>query len=694
MSEVKRPFSEQPTGSVIPRLLLATMWSRIADRLRAGEVLITPEDFQGALAEEYAVLTGGELAGAARHYVHQVVEVVNAKYPETYVTQGIQNGVNKAFGEGVRALRWTEAKIQARGAESLRNFSRRGSVRELLDEVNVRIDQLNLLQIVKDSIEEIRHEGVSGPRVADIAGSFGRNLSLTSSEPPVQPAKEKSISLELFQDALGSVTSSDPPVQPAKEKSISLELFQDALGSVTSSDPPVQPAKEKPTSLEPVQDALNSELQEAISSGDVEADEVRQRSAQEEKKGGQLLAHEMRKIPQRLDRLVEEGTLTKEEAGEFIIQPRLHDVHKQSPAGYTHATAVLHPFTNTRVRNSLAAGEAREEIESKVREAVEQSSRYLHTFDSMRKIDTRYDDALAFLIRYKQTVVADDLDPDEIAAVQRELADDAGLLKKVIDVMERQDHEIRMISVRLPPYNYIVKRGVEKIANMTIEESFLDELRHLDVDDISERMNSDVSEIRVKPAADMRCMVSLIDHVGKKTAFRKEIRMLRIGLTIQEFFDSTSDIQEARDQAEKFVNSRMRRLFPDMSPDETAEIRQRSAEIIDKIEQQVLDNSRAEEKEKRPRVSDVNKPKQQAPDSGDIELTDQEKNLGVQMGRVEIRVAGNLRKIPRKIMPDSDDPSKFVIGVRDPETGDIVPEKRRGSKRSVERGRDGVWRVF
>ncbi|MBT6623422.1 MAG: hypothetical protein HOB41_26430 [Gemmatimonadetes bacterium] len=667
MSEVKRPFSEQPTGSVIPRLLLATMWSRIADRLRVGEVLITPEDFQGALAEEYAVLTGGELAGAARNYVHQVVEVVNAKYPETYVTQGIQNGVNKAFGEGVRALRWTEAKIQARGAESLRNFSRRGSVRELLDEVNVRIDQLNLLQIVKDSIEEIRHEGVSGPRVADIAGSFGRNLSLTSS---------------------------DPPVQPAKEKSISLELFQDALGSVTSSDPPVQPAKEKPTSLEPVQDALTSELQEAISSGDVEADEVRQRSAQEEKKGGQLLAHEMRKIPQRLERLVEEGTLTKEEAGEFIIQPRLHDVHKQSPAGYTHATAVLHPFTNTRVRNSLAAGEAREEIESKVREAVEQSSRYLHTFDSMRKIDTRYDDALAFLIRYKQTVVADDLDPDEIAAVQRELADDAGLLKKVIDVMERQDHEIRMISVRLPPYNYIVKRGVEKIANMTIEESFLDELRHLDVDDISERMNSDVSEIRVKPAADMRCMVSLIDHVGKKTAFRKEIRMLRIGLTIQEFFDSTSDIQEARDQAEKFVNSRMRRLFPDMSPDETAEIRQRSAEIIDKIEQQVLDNSRAEEKEKRPRVSDVNKPKQQAPDSGDIELTDQEKKLGVQMGRVEIRVAGNLRKIPRKIMPDSDDPSKFVIGVRDPETGDIVPEKRRGSKRSVERGRDGVWRVF
>jgi len=149
-------------------------------------------------------VTGGELAGAARNYVYQVVEVVNAKFPETYVTQGIQNGVNKAFGEEVRGLRWTEAKIQAQGAGSLRNFSRRGSVWELLDEVNVRINQLNLLQSVKDSIEEIRHEGVSGPRVADIAGSFGRNLSLTSSDPPVQPSKEKSISLELFQDALNS----------------------------------------------------------------------------------------------------------------------------------------------------------------------------------------------------------------------------------------------------------------------------------------------------------------------------------------------------------------------------------------------------------------------------------------------------------------------------------------------------------
>ena len=63
------------------------------------------------------------------------------------------------------------------------------------------------------------------------------------------------------------------------------------------------------------------------------------------------------------------------------------------------------------------------------------------------------------------------------------------------------------------------------------------------------------------------------------------------------------------------------------------------------------------------------------------------------MGRVEIRVAGNFRKIPRKLMPDPDDPSKFVIAVRDSETGGTVPEERRGTKRYVDRGRDGVWRA-
>lgn len=46
--------------------------------------------------------------------------------------------------------------------------------------------------------------------------------------------------------------------------------------------------------------------------------------------------------------------------------------------------------------------------------------------------------------------------------------------------------------------------------------------------------------------------------------------------------------------------------------------------------------------------------------------------------RIEMCVAGSTRRIPTKIMPD-------------PETQELVPAKRRGAKRVVERNRDGYW---
>ncbi len=65
--------------------------------------------------------------------------------------------------------------------------------------------------------------------------------------------------------------------------------------------------------------------------------------------------------------------------------------------------------------------------------------------------------------------------------------------------------------------------------------------------------------------------------------------------------------------------------------------------------------------------------------------------------RIEMCVAGSTRRIPTKIMPDPDDPDDpddpaiMVIVTRDPETQELVPAKRRGAKRVVERNRDGYW---
>ena len=74
-------------------------------------------------------------------------------------------------------------------------------------------------------------------------------------------------------------------------------------------------------------------------------------------------------------------------------------------------------------------------------------------------------------------------------------------------------------------------------------------------------------------------------------------------------------------------------------------------------------------------------------------MTDEEKQRGVIVGRVEMRVAGNTRRVPYKIMPDEEEPDRFVISQLDPDTGELVPHMRRGVKRFVEKdATDGSWK--
>ena len=74
-------------------------------------------------------------------------------------------------------------------------------------------------------------------------------------------------------------------------------------------------------------------------------------------------------------------------------------------------------------------------------------------------------------------------------------------------------------------------------------------------------------------------------------------------------------------------------------------------------------------------------------------LSDEEIGMGALIGRVEMRVAGTMRPIPKKIITDPDDPSVNVIARRHPDTGKLEPALRRGSRRIVEKGRDGIWHL-
>ena len=170
----------------------------------------------------------------------------------------------------------------------------------------------------------------------------------------------------------------------------------------------------------------------------------------------------------------------------------------------------------------------------------------------------------------------------------------------------------------------------------------------------------------------------------KLTRFREEIRMLHLSQSIEEFYRSTSDLNQARHQAEAFLKRRLRRLFPDMPTEEATELRQQSAEIIDAIEDKILQERRDEIEEQRRRAAEA---------PGQRQETEEEMEMGGQTGRVEMRVAGSYRRVPQKIMPDPDAPASFVLAAHDPQTGKLVPQRRRGRTRQVEKGEDGVWRL-
>ncbi len=616
----QNPSASDAAGP-LPKHVCKEIWARITDRLRDGEPLLTNGDFVEAAEDIYSDVTASKMSATTRSQIRHMVEAVNRSRPDTYLAKGFQNKINNAFEEGAKRLNWDLAKIQEKGAQSLRRFSQREEVRDFLDEVNLSTDNIDVLSGVKQMVDQI-----SGPREEKQAA-------------PEQQAR----------------------VQPVVSEPLIPEPPQEAP---------------TPAAKSPEDEAID----EVVASGEVDGAEAKQRVQQQEKRRSELEERELEKVPKNLDSLVDQGVVTETEADQIKQLREVDERVKKGEIDEKEATSI---------RNSILTGDTRDKLERKIREAVADSVRYLQVFESMQKIDPSYHDALTFLIEHKQAVIGQG--DTDLGATLKALMEDVGLLDRCIDIMERKDQELRMISVRLHPYNSIMGRGLERIGNMIIDETFIEDLDKLDSDGMSERLNSSDQLKRVRPAADMRCMISLVDHVAKKTPFRKELRLLRIARTVEEFYQGTSDMKEARHQAENFLNRRMRRLFPDMTSDEAAELKQRSTAMMDQIEDRIRDERQAQTKETRENKEAAATPKPSSGDGDEMELSEEEIQKGVQIGRVEMRVAGSTRRIPQKIMPDPEDPTLFVIVSRDPETQELVPAKKRGQKRHIERNREGAW---
>lgn len=405
-------------------------------------------------------------------------------------------------------------------------------------------------------------------------------------------------------------------------------------------------------------------------------DEARAQTRIRKAQLGQLVAH--------LDTYVQMGKITPEDAERLRKLDRVEQAVRSGKASAEQGS---------KIRNSILTGKARDRLEHRVREAVDHAVVYTQVFQALRRIEARFDPALRFLIRHRDGVNADrnaDGEAPDLHVVAGALVEDMEALHLLIDMMDRKDAEVRMIAARLPPYSLIERRDQDRIETLVVAESFVDDLRGLSEEELASRLHAEDRKVRSRTAADMLCATALINRLIKPTPFRKEIRLLKLNLIVEEFFRGTEDVEDARARAQEFLRTRLSSLYPDISEDESAEIERRSEEIIEAAEQRVL-------RERQERGAEKTTPAAGGPGRDRVDdasaLSEEEVQQGVQIHRVAMRVAGRLRQVPLKIMADPDDGSQFIVVQRDPDTGDMVPALRRGAKRYVQRGRDGSWEL-
>ena len=140
--------SSQSETAWLPGDLFRRLWAQITSRLRGGEVLLSNNDFRVAIEEEYADVTGAEPSADIIHEIRSTVEAINRDHPQTYLAQGMQNSVNRAFEAGARQLNWDANKIQEKGARSLQRFSQLDAVRELFEDLNLRPNDIDALSAI------------------------------------------------------------------------------------------------------------------------------------------------------------------------------------------------------------------------------------------------------------------------------------------------------------------------------------------------------------------------------------------------------------------------------------------------------------------------------------------------------------------------------------------------------------------
>ena len=603
----------------------------LGDRLQTGEVLITAGQFASAVEEGFVALVGGEVDEQMRRQLTEFLSAANAEDPSQLLAPGVENWVSLSVLAQVRKAGWGITEVQEQGNQLIRDFIRTERAKALLEQLGVKSQLVNMSNCHRFVVNRIagRQDDTQKNANQRLAG-----LAAAAAERLAEAARQAAA------DSAAALAAADGVADP----SIGAEERIEALLAAPVDLP----------------DAAESEARKQSEKT------ARVRLRQEQM--GELVAN--------LDNYISLGRISAED-GERLRKSHILDEAMRS--------GKVDKEKGSKIRNSIMSGEASDRVEKQVKDAVDFTVAYVQVFEALGRIDERFDPGLRFLVRHG-VAINEDADSGVAAGlgpVVEALMLDSAALRPLIDLMDRKDAEVRMIAARLPPYSVIVKRDQGRVERVALEGEFIDELRHTSATELTAQLHSSDRKQRARPAAAMLSLTVLINRLIKPTPFRKELRMLKINLIIEEFYHATEDVEQARQRATDFMRGRLRSLYPDMSREETEELQRRGAELVQKVEDKVLAERAA-------------RSKQQAGGDGEEEddedtLSDEDRALGVQIQRVSVRIAGRVRQIRYRIMPDPKDADRFVIGRRDPDSGTMVPVLRRGAPRVVERGRDGSW---
>ncbi|MBT6145234.1 MAG: hypothetical protein HOH74_07395, partial [Gemmatimonadetes bacterium] len=358
----------------------------------------------------------------------------------------------------------------------------------------------------------------------------------------------------------------------------------------------------------------------------------------------------------------------------------LTDPSRPTAAQASAAPAADAIEVDAEVQTAIDAGwVTTEEVQQRLQQAQTEAVQLL---DSMRLIGRPYDQLLKHLVRHRGHVLGDG--DDDRTPLLAGFTEKLVLLDQAVAAIEGKDAELRLLTLRLPPYDDLGELPTDANA-ISVEESFVDALR------------GPASELATREA-EGRELALLLAALLSASPLRLKIRLLMANRQLDE---ATSEVEScyardatpdtARQLAQALVGRRLEQLRLNASLEERSALHKRAEGLVMSVEQRWL-ATRPDAAEDGQNAADPEA--DPAAEEAVDDLSDYEKRNGSLFTTVNIRVGMRRSQVASAVIPDPDQQGRMVMAERDPESGRLVPQMARNRRRFVEQQPDGTWQTL